>query len=230
MQCVVREAIRHDAPIFAVRILAATSQRDKLALQTGRNRSDFRNKYTLVFGVHKRFPKCIQVVCTGAPMSRVVLVFSLALIGCLYSQAPATDPHEDPRANGGNHPGDTNPAPKNPDAVPDPVPIRAPNPDTPEPKKPSPGKKPVTDAEIMHSIRASLSKDPSTAPFARQVKVISHAGTVTLKGTVPTAEIRHSVEQKAAAVAGEEKVTNQIDVKTRSSDKSVRKGRDAEKR
>jgi len=156
-------------------------------------------------------------------MYRAFLVFSFAIVGCLYSQAPAADPHEDPRANGGNHTGDTRPAPKDPHAVPDPVPIRAPNPNAPALLKPDRSKKPVTDAEIMHSIRASLLADPSTAPFARKVKVISHALTITLQGTVPSAEIRRSVEQKASAVAGERKVTNEIDVRTESSTKTNRK-------
>jgi osmotically-inducible protein OsmY len=65
----------------------------------------------------------------------------------------------------------------------------------------------------MRAIRASLSKDPATANVAGKVKVIAHAGTVTLQGTLETAEIRRSVEQKATAVAGEGKVHNEIEVK-----------------
>lgn len=156
-------------------------------------------------------------------MSRAILAFSFGMIWCLYSQAPTTDPHEDPRANGGNDTGDHKPAPKDPHAVPDPVPVRAPNLNAPVSDKPGSGNKPSTDAEIMHSIRASLSADPSTAPFAHKVKVISHARTVTLEGIVPTAEIRRSIEQKATAVAGEGKVTDEIDVKTGSSTKANRK-------
>jgi len=157
-------------------------------------------------------------------MSRAFLVFTFVLIGCLQSQPPATDPHEDPRANGDNQTGDTKPTPKDPHAVPDPVPIRAPNPNAPDSNKPGPGKKPLTDTEITRSIRASISADPTTAPFASRVQVISHARTVTLQGTVPTAEIRRSFEQKATTVAGQGKVTNEIDVKTGSSNKTVHKG------
>ena len=156
-------------------------------------------------------------------MFRSELIFSFAIVGCLFCQAPVADPHEDPRANGGGHTGDTKPAPKDPHAVPDPVPIRAPNPNAPALHEPDRRKKPFTDAEIMRSIRASLSADPATAPFARKVRVVSHAGTITLQGTVPSAEIRRSVEQKASAVAGERKVTNEIDVKTGSSPKTNRK-------
>src|SRR5579871_713798 len=136
-------------------------------------------------------------------MYRSLLIFSFAIAGCLYSQAPVADPHEDPRANGGDRTGDTKSAPRDPHAVPDPVPIRAPNPNAPALHEPDRSKKPVTDAEIMRSIRASLTADPSTAPYAGKIKVISHARTITLQGTVPSAEIRRSVEQKASAVAGE---------------------------
>jgi hyperosmotically inducible protein len=44
------------------------------------------------------------------------------------------------------------------------------------------------------------------------VKVITQNGTVTLKGPVRSDEEKRAIEQKAAQVAGADKVTSEIDV------------------
>lgn len=141
-----------------------------------------------------------------------ILLFFLAGFYALHSQPPAVDPHEDPRVNGGDHTGDTKPAPRDPHAVPDPIPVRPANPNASQADTPAAGAKPGSDSEIMRKIRASLRKDPATRKSLNQVKVVAHAGSVTLQGTVRSADIRHSIEQKATAVAGPGKVTDEINV------------------
>ncbi|HEY1239553.1 MAG TPA: BON domain-containing protein [Bryobacteraceae bacterium] len=145
--------------------------------------------------------------------AHLFLLFLLTGVHSLYSQPPAVDPHEDPRVNGSKHTGDTKPPPRDPHAVPDPIPVRPADPDTSRPDTPAAGTKPANDSDIMRKIRASLRKDPATRESLTGVKVIAHAGSVTLQGTVRSAEIRHSIEQKATAVAGPGKVTDEIDVK-----------------
>lgn len=155
-------------------------------------------------------------------MGSLLLVISLAAFS--FGQAPpATDPHEDPHANGGTRTGDSNPAPRDPHAVPDPVPVRAPNPDAPAADRPSAGAKRPTDSEIMRNIRAALRKDPAVSRSLNSVKVIAHAGSVTLQGTAPSAEALHAIEQKATTIAGAGKVTNEIKVQTRAPKHAVAK-------
>ncbi len=141
------------------------------------------------------------------------VLVAITMIGFVYGQAPATDPHEDPKANGGNRTGDSKQAPPDPQAAPDPVPVRAPNPDTAAPDQPGAGTKPASDTELISAIRAALAADRETRQAAGRIKVIAHAGTVTLQGTVTTAEFRRSVEQKATAIAGKGKITDEIKVK-----------------
>jgi osmotically-inducible protein OsmY len=56
-------------------------------------------------------------------------------------------------------------------------------------------------------------KDKATAGYVSKIKIIAHAGLITLEGSVPSGEIRHTIEQKATAVVGIDKVTDNIDVK-----------------
>jgi len=70
-----------------------------------------------------------------------------------------------------------------------------------------------TDREIMSQIRRAVVEDKSLSVYAHNVKIISRAGKVTLKGTVHTEEEKSSIEAKAVAVAGSENITNQINVK-----------------
>ncbi len=69
-----------------------------------------------------------------------------------------------------------------------------------------------SDREITRDIRQSLVKDKSLSTYAHNVKVITQAGKVTLKGPVRSDDEKLSVEQKAAAVAGTENVTDQLQV------------------
>jgi hyperosmotically inducible protein len=70
-----------------------------------------------------------------------------------------------------------------------------------------------TDRELMQKIRRSLMDDKSLSTYAHNVKIIASHGKVTLKGPVTSEEEKHSVEQKAADVAGAGNVTNELTIR-----------------
>jgi len=73
-----------------------------------------------------------------------------------------------------------------------------------------------SDREITRQIRESIMQDKSLSTYAHNVKIISQNGMVTLKGPVRTEEEKKTIEAKAAQVAGESKVTSQLDIKPKS--------------
>ena len=68
------------------------------------------------------------------------------------------------------------------------------------------------DTELTKKIRASIMSDKSLSTYAHNVKVITQDGKVTLKGPVRSEQEKTNVEAKAAAVAGSENVTSEIEV------------------
>jgi hyperosmotically inducible periplasmic protein len=68
------------------------------------------------------------------------------------------------------------------------------------------------DLEITRQIRKSIVDDDSLSTYAHNIKIITQDGMVNLKGPVRTPDEKKTVEAKAAAVAGEGKVTSQISV------------------
>jgi osmotically-inducible protein OsmY len=72
-----------------------------------------------------------------------------------------------------------------------------------------------SDREITQQVRKAIVKDKSLSTYAHNVKVITQNGMVTLKGPVRSEEEKKAIEAKAAEVAGQEKVTNQLDVKSK---------------
>jgi osmotically-inducible protein OsmY len=70
-----------------------------------------------------------------------------------------------------------------------------------------------SDREITKQIRKAIEKDKSLSTDAHNVKVVTQNGAVTLKGPVHSEEEKKAVEAKAAEVAGQQKVSNQIEVK-----------------
>ena len=68
------------------------------------------------------------------------------------------------------------------------------------------------DHDITQQIRKSIANDKSLSSYGHNVKVITQNGMVTLKGPVRSEEEKKAVEDKAAEVAGADKVTNEIDV------------------
>ena len=69
-----------------------------------------------------------------------------------------------------------------------------------------------SDTDIVRRIRQSIVADKTLSVYAHNVKVISQNGTVTLRGPVRSETERDSLQQKAAAVAGADHVTNQLEV------------------
>jgi hyperosmotically inducible protein len=71
------------------------------------------------------------------------------------------------------------------------------------------------DRDITRNIRQSIVQDKSLSSYAHNVKVISQNGMVTLKGPVRSEEEKMAIESKAAAVVGKDKVTSQLEVKSK---------------
>jgi len=69
-----------------------------------------------------------------------------------------------------------------------------------------------TDREITKKIRAAIHEDKSLSTYAHNIKIITQDGKVTLKGPVRSEDEKRNIAAKAAAVAGDGNVTNQIDV------------------
>ena len=72
-----------------------------------------------------------------------------------------------------------------------------------------------SDRDITQQIRKSIVSDKSLSAYGHNVKVITQNGMVTLKGPVRSEEEKKAVEEKAAQVAGADKVTNEIDVQSK---------------
>ncbi len=70
-----------------------------------------------------------------------------------------------------------------------------------------------SDRDITQQIRQSIMKDKSLSTYAHNIKIVTQDGQVTLKGPVRSEEEKKAVEAKATEVAGENKVTSQLDIK-----------------
>jgi hypothetical protein len=68
------------------------------------------------------------------------------------------------------------------------------------------------DREITKKIRMAIHDDKSLSTYAHNIKIITQDGKVTLKGPVRSEDEKSNIGAKAAAVAGDGNVTNQIDV------------------
>jgi hyperosmotically inducible protein len=73
-----------------------------------------------------------------------------------------------------------------------------------------------SDRDITQQIRKSITADKSFSEYARNVKVITQNGQVTLKGPVRTDDEKTAIEQKAKAIAGDGNVTNDLTVEPKS--------------
>jgi hyperosmotically inducible periplasmic protein len=69
-----------------------------------------------------------------------------------------------------------------------------------------------TDRDIAKKIRVALHNDKSLSTYAHNIKIISQDGKVTLKGPVRSEDEKANIEAKAAAVAGEGNVTDQLEI------------------
>ena len=69
------------------------------------------------------------------------------------------------------------------------------------------------DTKITADVRRAIVKDSSLTMAAKNVKIITAGGTVTLRGPVNSAEEKTKIEQLAAAAAGGAKIDNQLEIK-----------------
>ena len=69
-----------------------------------------------------------------------------------------------------------------------------------------------TDRAITQKIRKAIHEDKSLSTYAHNIKVITQDGKVTLRGPVRSEEEKSNLQAKAVAVAGEENVSNQLEV------------------
>ena len=70
-----------------------------------------------------------------------------------------------------------------------------------------------SDRDITQQIRQSIMKDKSLSTYAHNVKVVTQDGQVTLKGPVRSEDEKEAIEAKAAEVAGDGKVTSDLNIK-----------------
>lgn len=70
-----------------------------------------------------------------------------------------------------------------------------------------------SDRDITQQIRESIMKDKSLSMYAHNVKIITQNGMVTLKGPVRSEEEKKTIEARATEVAGNNKVTSELDIK-----------------
>jgi len=69
-----------------------------------------------------------------------------------------------------------------------------------------------SDAEITRQVRRSITDDKSLSTYAKNVKVITKDGNVTLRGPVRSEDERKAIEAKANEVAGATHVKNELQV------------------
>ena len=69
-----------------------------------------------------------------------------------------------------------------------------------------------TDRTITQNVRQAITADDALSTDAKNVKVITSDGTVTLRGPVKSEQEKTQIEAKAKQVAGVKKVDNQLEV------------------
>ena len=69
-----------------------------------------------------------------------------------------------------------------------------------------------TDRAITQKIRKAIHGDHNLSNYAHNIKIITQDGKVTLRGPVRTEDEKKTLQTKAVAVAGEENVTNQLEI------------------
>jgi osmotically-inducible protein OsmY len=68
------------------------------------------------------------------------------------------------------------------------------------------------DRQITAEVRKAVTSDDSLSTEAKNVKIITNDGTVTLRGPVKSAKEKSDIEAKAKQVAGVKNVDNQLEV------------------
>jgi hyperosmotically inducible protein len=68
------------------------------------------------------------------------------------------------------------------------------------------------DLELTRRIRRAVVKDDSLSNAAHNIKIVTDGGTVILRGPVKTDQEKQAIGEKARAIAGANKVRNQLEV------------------
>ncbi len=68
------------------------------------------------------------------------------------------------------------------------------------------------DLKITQAVRQALMKDSELSMTAKNIKVITSNGQVTLRGPVKTAQEKAKIDQLASSAAGGARIDNQLDV------------------
>ena len=69
-----------------------------------------------------------------------------------------------------------------------------------------------TDLEITRDIRRAITKDKNLSSYAKNIKIITQNGNVTLRGPVRSEEEKRAIETKANEVAGATRVKNELEI------------------
>src|SRR5438552_11655108 len=69
------------------------------------------------------------------------------------------------------------------------------------------------DLKITQAIRRTLMKDRELSMTAKNIKIITANGQVTLRGTVKTAQEKAKIDQLVRSAAGGAKIDDQLDLK-----------------
>lgn len=69
-----------------------------------------------------------------------------------------------------------------------------------------------SDRALTQKIRKAIHHDKSLSAYGRNIRIFTQAGKVTLRGPVRSEEEKGNLEAKAATVAGQKNVSNQLEV------------------
>jgi hyperosmotically inducible periplasmic protein len=69
-----------------------------------------------------------------------------------------------------------------------------------------------SDRAITQKIRKAIHEDQSLSTYVHNIKAITQDGKVTLRGPVRSEEEKSNLEEKAVSVAGQDNVTDQLEV------------------
>ena len=69
------------------------------------------------------------------------------------------------------------------------------------------------DLKVTQAIRQALMKDSELSTTAKNIKIITNNGQVTLRGPVKNAQEKTKIDQLARSAAGSAKIDDQLDVK-----------------
>ena len=72
----------------------------------------------------------------------------------------------------------------------------------------------AADRELTRKIRKAIHDDSNLSTYAHNIKIISQNGKVTLRGPVRSEEEKANIDAKAVAAAGQDNVSNELQVAT----------------